>query len=60
VRAGNYVVNKSNNLTGLALRYPGVSSPQISRKLAHEYVNVVIPTHRPPLIQANTPGTHFC
>ena len=53
---------------GKAVPLQAWSGPEVSRKLrfpdfmttAQDGGKVVILTHRPPLPQGNTPGTHFC
>jgi hypothetical protein len=52
-------VKQSYYRPGQALRVPGGWGSQISRQSAHEGGNVS-PTHRPPLLPGNIPGTHFC
>jgi hypothetical protein len=42
------------------MRVPGTWGSQILRQSAHEGGKVVNPTHRPPLLPGNIPGTHFC
>ena len=43
----------------MAQRVPGGLGSQILRHSAHEGVEVVSLTHRPPLIPGDVPGTHF-
>ena len=58
-------VNKGK---GKAVRLQALSGPEGSRNLrfpdfmttAQDGGKVVSLTHRPPLPQENTPGTHFC
>jgi len=67
---GNYVYTNSpgNNIKGKAVPLQAWGGPEGSRKLrfsdfmtmAEDGGKVVSLTHRPPLPQGNTPGTHFC
>jgi hypothetical protein len=57
VKASNFRQGKGK---GKALRVAGDWDSQIWRKMAHEGGKVVSPTHRPPLLPGNIPGTHFC
>jgi len=51
IRMQNVKVKPYLYRSGHALRVPGSSVSQTSRKSAHEGGNVVFPTHRPPLTQ---------
>jgi len=53
-------VKQSNSRAGEAVSVPGGGGSQISRQSAHEVGKVVSPTHRPPSLPENIPGTHFC
>jgi len=37
-----------------------IEAPKISTQSTHEGGKVVSPTYLPPLLPADTPGTHFC
>jgi hypothetical protein len=52
-------VKESRNRPGVAQKVPGGLGSHISWHSAHECVEVVTLTHRPPLTPGNVPGTHF-
>jgi len=61
-------VKDSSHIKGKAVPLQDGSGPEGCRKLrfpdfvttAQDGGKVVSPTHRPPLLQGNAPGTHFC